>query len=109
MPPTAPLWRVFVLPTVDYRSVQPETPLCALCSGLELGLLHPANGSQLEIHLVNVALPTLPSIPCDVSPVFLDVPAVMCRTRYPGLGRPDGMNTFFISVAFVGELEQLLQ
>ncbi|KAI4531107.1 hypothetical protein MG293_018965 [Ovis ammon polii] len=52
-----------------------------LLAGLELGLLHPANGSQLEIHLVNVALPTLPSIPCDVSPVFLDVPAVMCRTR----------------------------
>ena len=86
----------------------PRLP-CALCSGLELGLLQPANGSQLEIHLVNVALPTLPSIPCDVSPVFLDVPAVMCRTRYPGQGRPDGMSTFFISVAFGGELEQLLQ
>uniref|UniRef100_A0A8C6FME3 Fibrocystin n=1 Tax=Moschus moschiferus TaxID=68415 RepID=A0A8C6FME3_MOSMO len=57
------------------------TWITVIFDGLELGLLHPANGSQLEIHLVNVALPTLPSIPCDVSPVFLDVPAVMCRTR----------------------------
>ncbi|XP_069418909.1 fibrocystin isoform X4 [Ovis canadensis] len=57
------------------------TWITIIFDGLELGLLHPANGSQLEIHLVNVALPTLPSIPCDVSPVFLDVPAVMCRTR----------------------------
>ncbi|XP_047651580.1 fibrocystin isoform X2 [Phacochoerus africanus] len=49
--------------------------------GLELGLLYPANGTQLEIHLVNMAVPALPRIPCDISPLFLDLPAVMCRTR----------------------------
>ncbi|XP_054425451.1 fibrocystin [Pteronotus mesoamericanus] len=48
---------------------------------LESCLLYPANGSQLEIHLVNVAVPALPSIPCDISPVFLDLPVVLCRTR----------------------------
>lgn len=52
-----------------------------LCLGLESEFLYPANGAQLEIHLVNVAEPSLPSIPCDVSPVFLDLPVVMCRTR----------------------------
>ncbi|KAF0885311.1 PKHD1 protein, partial [Crocuta crocuta] len=52
-----------------------------LCVGLHMELLYPSNGSQLEIYLVNVAVPALPSIPCDVSPVFLDLPVVMCRTR----------------------------
>eukprot|EP00069_Balaena_mysticetus_P021536 bmy_03081T0 len=52
-----------------------------LLAGLEPGLLYPANGSQLEIHLVNVAVPMLPIIPCDISPVLLDLPVVMCRTR----------------------------
>ncbi|KAM5256479.1 fibrocystin [Ctenodactylus gundi] len=49
--------------------------------GLEPRVLYPANGSQLEIHLVSVAAPALPSIPCDVSPAFLDLPVVMCQTR----------------------------
>ncbi|XP_004674090.1 PREDICTED: fibrocystin [Condylura cristata] len=49
--------------------------------GLGSGLLYPADGSQLEIRLVNVAVPELPSVPCDISPVFLDLPVVMCRTR----------------------------
>ncbi|XP_047413699.1 fibrocystin isoform X2 [Sciurus carolinensis] len=49
--------------------------------GLDSSVLYPTNGSQLEIHLVNVAMPALPSIPCDVSPVFLDLPVVTCRTR----------------------------
>lgn len=31
---------------------------------------------------MNVAVPMLPIIPCDVSPVLLDLPVVMCRTRY---------------------------
>ncbi|MBZ3881642.1 Fibrocystin, partial [Sciurus carolinensis] len=48
---------------------------------LDSSVLYPTNGSQLEIHLVNVAMPALPSIPCDVSPVFLDLPVVTCRTR----------------------------
>ncbi|XP_004869101.1 fibrocystin isoform X3 [Heterocephalus glaber] len=49
--------------------------------GLDSGILYPTNGSQLEISLVNVAVPAWPSVPCDVSPVFLDVPVVMCQTR----------------------------
>lgn len=57
------------------------TWITLIFEGLESGLLYPANGSQLEIHLVNVAVPALPSIPCDVSPVFLDLPVVRCRTR----------------------------
>ncbi|XP_072688783.1 fibrocystin [Canis lupus baileyi] len=57
------------------------TWITVIFDGLELEQLYPTNGSQLEIHLVNVAVPALPSIPCDVSPVFLDLPVVMCRTR----------------------------
>ncbi|XP_044913578.1 fibrocystin isoform X7 [Felis catus] len=57
------------------------TWITVLFDDLYLELLYPTNGSQLEIHLVNVAVPGLPSIPCDVSPVFLDLPLVMCRTR----------------------------
>nr|XP_045012449.1 fibrocystin isoform X2 [Jaculus jaculus] len=48
---------------------------------LERGVLYPRDGSQLEIDLVNVAVPSLPRIPCDVSPVLLDLPVVTCRTR----------------------------
>ncbi|XP_044927182.1 fibrocystin isoform X1 [Mustela putorius furo] len=57
------------------------TWITVIFDGLESEFLYPANGAQLEIHLVNVAEPSLPSIPCDVSPVFLDLPVVMCRTR----------------------------
>ncbi|XP_074189167.1 fibrocystin isoform X5 [Rhinolophus sinicus] len=57
------------------------TWITLIFEGLESGLLYPANGSQLEIHLVNVAVLALPSIPCDISPVFLDLPVVRCRTR----------------------------
>ncbi|XP_045699281.1 fibrocystin isoform X7 [Phyllostomus hastatus] len=57
------------------------TWITIIFNDLESSLLYPANGSQLEIHLVSVAVPALPSIPCDVSPLFLDLPAVMCRTR----------------------------
>uniref|UniRef100_A0A8C6DM90 PKHD1 ciliary IPT domain containing fibrocystin/polyductin n=1 Tax=Moschus moschiferus TaxID=68415 RepID=A0A8C6DM90_MOSMO len=77
--PTVPCLNIHIEP--EEGSLAGGTWITVIFDGLELGLLHPANGSQLEIHLVNVALPTLPSIPCDVSPVFLDVPAVMCRTR----------------------------
>ncbi|XP_048203494.1 fibrocystin [Perognathus longimembris pacificus] len=49
--------------------------------GVQSGVLQPANGSQLEIHLVNVALATLPAVPCDVSLVFWDLPVVICQTR----------------------------
>ncbi|XP_029801305.1 fibrocystin [Suricata suricatta] len=57
------------------------TWITVIFDGLHLELLYPSNGSQLEIDLVNMAMPALPSIPCDVSPVFLDLPVVMCRTR----------------------------
>lgn len=59
----------------------------SLCLALEAGLLYPTNGSPLEMRLVNVAVPTLPSVPCDISPVPLDLLVVMCRTRYacPGM------------------------
>ncbi|KAM5286797.1 fibrocystin isoform 2-T3 [Hipposideros larvatus] len=57
------------------------TWITVIFDGLESGLLYPANGSQLEIHLVNMAVPVLPSISCDVSPVFLGLPVVMCKTR----------------------------
>ncbi|KFO30384.1 Fibrocystin [Fukomys damarensis] len=49
--------------------------------GLDSRILYPTNGSQLEISLVNVAVSALPSVPCDISPLFLDLPVVMCQTR----------------------------
>ncbi|EGW10040.1 Fibrocystin [Cricetulus griseus] len=52
-----------------------------LLAGLEKSVLYPHNGSQLEMDLVNVAVPTLPRIPCDVHPVFVDLPVVTCQTR----------------------------
>ncbi|KAM8778543.1 fibrocystin isoform 2-T2 [Rhynchonycteris naso] len=57
------------------------TWITVIFDDLESSLLYPTNGSQLEIHLVNVAVPALPGIRCDVSPVFLDLPVVMCKTR----------------------------
>uniref|UniRef100_A0A8C9DNE7 Fibrocystin n=1 Tax=Prolemur simus TaxID=1328070 RepID=A0A8C9DNE7_PROSS len=59
------------------------TWITVIFDGLGSGVLYPTNGSQLEIHLVNMnlAVPALPSIPCDVFPVFLDLPVVTCQTR----------------------------
>lgn len=57
----------------------------SLSLGLEKSVLYRNNGSQLEIDLVNVAVPALPRIPCDVSPVFVDLPVVTCQTRYTSL------------------------
>lgn len=57
------------------------TWITVIFDGLDIELLYPTNGSQLEIYLVNVAVPALPRIPCDISPVFLELPVVMCRTR----------------------------
>uniref|UniRef100_A0A8C5IPZ5 PKHD1 ciliary IPT domain containing fibrocystin/polyductin n=1 Tax=Junco hyemalis TaxID=40217 RepID=A0A8C5IPZ5_JUNHY len=39
----------------------------------------PASASQLEVSLVH---PDLPRLPCDVSPLYLDLPTIRCRTRY---------------------------
>lgn len=69
------LWPMFALP---YMS-QPDV---FLCLGLENSVLYPNNGSQLAIDLVNVAVPALPRIPCDVYHVFVDLPVVTCQTRY---------------------------
>ncbi|KAM7135910.1 fibrocystin isoform 3-T3 [Molossus nigricans] len=78
---------LLAVPCLSFR-IEPEegslaggTWITVIFDDLAFSLLYPANGSQLEIHLVNVAVPALPSIPCDVSPVFLDVPVVMCKTR----------------------------
>ncbi|NXJ66569.1 PKHD1 protein, partial [Rostratula benghalensis] len=47
-------------------------------TSLQLEHVSSASGSQLEVSLVN---PHLPRLPCDVSPVFLHLPTVRCRTR----------------------------
>ncbi|XP_070370876.1 fibrocystin isoform X2 [Equus asinus] len=79
-----------LLLAVPYLSfhIEPEegslaggTWITVIFDGSDSSLLYPANGSQLEIHLMSAAVPALPSIPCDVVPVFLDLPVVMCRTR----------------------------
>lgn len=56
------------------------TWITVVFDGLERSILYPSNGSQLEIDLVNVATPAL-KIPCDVSPIFVDLPVVTCQTR----------------------------
>ncbi|XP_024413827.2 fibrocystin isoform X2 [Desmodus rotundus] len=78
---------LLAVPCLSFHSEPEEGSLAGgtwitiIFSDLESRLLYPANGSQLEIHLVNGAVPALPSVPCDVSPLFLDLPVVMCRTR----------------------------
>ncbi|CAH7222279.1 Pkhd1 [Phodopus roborovskii] len=57
------------------------TWITVVLDGLEKSMFYPNNGSQLEIELVNMAVPTLPRIPCDVHPVFVDLPVVTCQTR----------------------------
>ncbi|KAK7809887.1 hypothetical protein U0070_000273, partial [Myodes glareolus] len=73
-----------------YLSVQIEPAEGSLAGGtwitvilndVESSILYPNNGSQLEIDLVNLAVPALPRIPCDVYPVFVDLPVVTCQTR----------------------------
>ncbi|XP_028622467.1 fibrocystin [Grammomys surdaster] len=56
------------------------TWITVVFDGSDRSILYPSNGSQLEIDLVNVAKPAL-RIPCDLSPVFMDLPAVTCQTR----------------------------
>lgn len=108
MSPRAPVWPCFHILLCGLKLFSLRVPF-PLCLGLESSLLYPANGSQLEIHLVNAAVPALPSVPCDISPVFLDLPVVMCRTRYtcPGMRRPDRTSALLILV-FGGKVEQLM-
>ncbi|XP_031222830.1 fibrocystin [Mastomys coucha] len=56
------------------------TWITVVFDGLDRSILYPNNGSQLEIDLVNVAVPAL-RIPCDVSATFVDSPVVTCQTR----------------------------
>ncbi|CAK6446893.1 unnamed protein product [Pipistrellus nathusii] len=72
-------------------SIAGGTWITVVFDDLESSLLYPTNGSQLEIHLVNEAVPAMLSIPCDVSPVFLDLPVVMCKTRSLLSQVPEGM------------------
>lgn len=72
------LWPVFALPCMS-------PPDVFLCLDSENSVLYPNNGSQLEIDLVNLAVPALPRIPCDVYPIFVDLPVVTCQTRYTSL------------------------
>ncbi|KAJ7399301.1 fibrocystin-like [Pitangus sulphuratus] len=44
----------------------------------QLESVSPASVSQLEVSLVN---PDLPRLPCDVSPLYFDLPTIRCRTR----------------------------
>nr|XP_051711578.1 fibrocystin isoform X2 [Oryctolagus cuniculus] len=57
------------------------TWITVIFDGLETSVLYPTNGSQLKIRLVNMVVPALPSVPCDVFPVFLQLPVVKCQTR----------------------------
>ncbi|XP_060046033.1 fibrocystin isoform X3 [Erinaceus europaeus] len=78
------------------------TWITVIFDDLESGLLYPINGSQLEIHLVNVIGPALPNIPCDISPVFLDLPLVMCRTRSLFSEAHDGL--YYLAVRSRGQV-----
>ncbi|TRZ13995.1 hypothetical protein HGM15179_013119, partial [Zosterops borbonicus] len=44
----------------------------------QLESVSPGSASQLEVSLVS---PDLPRLPCNVSPLYLDLPTVRCRTR----------------------------
>ncbi|XP_010150160.1 PREDICTED: fibrocystin-like [Eurypyga helias] len=52
--------------------------------------------SQLEVSLVN---PDLPRLPCDVSPLFFDLPTVRCRTRS---SPQEGL--YYVEVIFQGHV-----
>ncbi|XP_038033294.1 fibrocystin isoform X3 [Anas platyrhynchos] len=53
-----------------------------------------ASWSHLEVSLVN---PDLPSLPCDVSPVYFGLPSIRCRTRS---SPQEGL--YYVEVAFKG-------
>ncbi|XP_009077183.1 PREDICTED: fibrocystin-like [Acanthisitta chloris] len=56
----------------------------------------PASVSQLEVSLVN---PDLPRLPCDVSPLFLDLSTIRCRTRS---SPQEGL--YYVEVIFKGQV-----
>ncbi|XP_036624228.1 fibrocystin [Trichosurus vulpecula] len=69
----------YIIP--EEGSIAGGTWITIVFDGLEWSLLYPTNGSQLEISLVNVEIPWLPHVPCDVSPVYEDFSALRCQTR----------------------------
>ncbi|XP_068926682.1 fibrocystin [Petaurus breviceps papuanus] len=69
----------YIIP--EEGSIAGGTWITIVFDGLEWSLLYPTNGSQLEISLVNVEIPWLPHVPCDVSPVYEDFSVLRCQTR----------------------------
>ncbi|XP_059687939.1 fibrocystin [Gavia stellata] len=55
-----------------------------------------ASTSQLEVSLVN---PDLPRLPCDVSPLYFDLPTIRCRTRS---SPQEGL--YYVEVIFKGHV-----
>ncbi|XP_055986612.1 fibrocystin [Sorex fumeus] len=78
------------------------TWITVIFDGLESDFLYPANGSQLEINLVNVFKPASLSIPCDITPIFLDLPVVMCKTRSLPSGAHEGL--YYLEVSSGGQV-----
>ncbi|XP_042688670.1 fibrocystin isoform X6 [Centrocercus urophasianus] len=62
----------------------------------ELEHLSPASWPHLEVSLVNADLPTLP---CDVSPVYFDLSIIRCRTRS---SPQEGL--YYVEVSFKGRV-----
>ncbi|KAF1511928.1 Fibrocystin, partial [Eudyptes sclateri] len=62
----------------------------------QLECVSSASASQLEVSLVN---PDLPRLPCDVSPLYFDLPVIRCRTRS---SPQEGL--YYVEVAFKGHV-----
>ncbi|XP_063279528.1 fibrocystin isoform X2 [Prinia subflava] len=65
-------------------------------ASLQVESVSPASASQLEVSLVN---PDLPRLPCDVSPLYLDLPIIRCRTRS---SPQEGL--YYVEVIFKGRV-----
>ncbi|KAM8998944.1 fibrocystin isoform 1-T1 [Sarcophilus harrisii] len=83
-------------------SIAGGTWITIIFDGLEWSFLYPTNGSQLEISLVNVEIPQLPHVPCDVSPVYEDFSVVRCQTRSLQWEAQEG--TYYLEVRSDGQL-----
>ncbi|XP_016286616.2 fibrocystin isoform X1 [Monodelphis domestica] len=86
----------------DEGSVAGGTWITIVFDGLEQSFLYPTSGSQLEISLVNVDLPWLPHVPCDVSPVYEDVALLRCQTRSLQWETQEGL--YYLEVRSGGQL-----
>ncbi|KAK1207578.1 PKHD1 protein, partial [Pygoscelis papua] len=62
----------------------------------QLECVSSASASQLEVSLVN---PDLPRLPCDVPPLYFDLPIIRCRTRP---SPQEGL--YYVEVAFKGHV-----